>query len=218
MTRGVMRTVLRRHLHDIPKVQWAVDSELDEILNVAYGLVQKEIRKFDPEAHISWDHVDTAANVNWYPLPATFSLISVGMKSSAADTLYVPILPKRYRDIGPWQITSGAVILAANASLDQTYYTLRGQWIGIYPAPPTTIDDGIELLHCPIMSMSSDDDVPRIKVPLHMAVVYWAKILATGETDETNGETRQRLQEILGDLPTWYNISSDEPDRLQVAV
>lgn len=206
MTRGEIRTLLRRHIQDTAAVAWTTD-ELDSVINLAYANVQKEIIKADPEAHLFWDRMDTTAGTNWYPLLNSFGISHVAIKGSSSDTVWTILSPRRYRDFYTYSGTS-------------QIYTKRGQWIGVYPAPTVSVTNGLEVLHAPIMAigsgLSNDSEVPRIKTPLHLAIVYWSKLIALGDTDEQSGETRDRLQEILGDLPNWYNINNDEPARLQV--
>src|SRR5688572_32602042 len=134
MNRGTIRTMLRRQVKDTASVQFPTNSELDEVINMAYGLVQKEIRKVDPEAHLFWDTLNLDAGVNWYPLPSSFSLQRVGVKSAASDTLFKKLEYKRYDDLVE---ISGAT----------QYYSIRGQWVGIFPAPSTSITNGLELVH-----------------------------------------------------------------------
>lgn len=206
MTRGAIRTLLRRHIQDTAEVAWD-DSELDDIINLAYANVQKEIVKANPEAHLFWDRMDTTDGTNWYPLLNTFGISHVAIKATASDTRWTILKPKRYRDIYTYDGTS-------------QFYTKRGQWVGIFPAPSESVTSGLEVLHAPIMSIgagiNNDSEVPRIKTPLHLAIVYWSKLIALGDTDQQAGETRERLQEILGDIPNWYDINNDEPERLQV--
>lgn len=217
MTRAQIRTLLRKQINDVSAVQWPTNGELDEIINMAYALVQKEIRKVDAEAHIFWDHLNLDANVSWYPLPPTFSVLQINLKDPSSG-LYYPISPKRYRDIGSRKIWSGAVEVAAASISTDVHYTLRGDWIGIFPAPAADLTDGLEVMHCPIMSLGVDSEVPRIKVPLHLAIVYWAKLICLGDTDEGSGETRTRLQEMLGDIGMWYNQNGDEAEKLIVEI
>lgn len=206
MTRGTIRTVLRRNIKDPETGGEFSNAELNDIINLGYSLVQKEVRKFYPEAHLTWDYINTEVGENWYPLPPTFSVTHVGYKASATDTVWTVLgPPKAYRDLAGL-VTTGST----------TYYTRRGQWIGIFPAPTEAVTDGIEIVHNSIHSMSADGETPRVKVPLHLAILYWAKLIALGETDANAGETRQRLDEILGDIASWYDIHSDAPDRFAV--
>jgi len=202
MTRGQMRTLLRRQLQDVPEVQWPVDSELDALLNSAYTLVQKEIRKVSPTAHQFWDYINTVAGTSWYPLPQTFGIRRISLKQ--ADGTYTKLTLKDYDTI-------------KGLSGSETYYAKEGQWIGIFPAP-TTMANGIELVHVPIMEMALDADVPRIKLPLHIGIVWWAKLLALGETADATSDTKSRLQELLGDIPVWYDVTSDGPEVLGVTI
>lgn len=207
MNRGEMRDRLRRELRDVAAVEWPTDAELDDILNTAYFLVQKEIIKVKSEAHLTWDHITTQAGVYWYPLPATFGVKRVGLKAAASDTAYAKLEPKAYEDVESGY-TGDAV------------YVVMGEWIGIFPAPATAITNGIEILHSGIMSIgagpANDTEVPKVKTPLHQAIVWWAKLLALGETDEEVEKTRNRLNEVLGDLGQWYGITNDTPDMFRV--
>jgi hypothetical protein len=208
MTRGEMRALLRKQVQDVAEDQWQ-DSELDSILNLAYANVQKEIVKVDREAHLFWDYIDTVAGTSWYPLPQTFGISHVGVKLAASDTGYTVLgPPKRYRDVKDVETSS------------TTYYSIRGQWIGIFPAPGVGVTSGIELVHTPIMSigagLGNDGEVPRIKLPLHLAIVWWAKLICLGDTDEQAGEARARLAEMINDIPVWYSAHSDAVDILGV--
>jgi hypothetical protein len=49
-----------------------------------------------------------------------------------------------------------------------------------------------------------------------MGIILWAKLLLLGETDETNADTKVRIAEVLGDIPSWYESHTDEPDKLIV--
>lgn len=202
MTLAQIRTLVRRQVNDVDSVEWS-DAEMLSVINLAYAKVQKEIAKVDPEAHLFWDYMAATATVSWYPLPATFGVSEVGLKSAATDTVWTRLNKKTYEDI-------------KGLSSTENYYCLRGQWLGIFPAPSTTVANGIELIHTPIMALALDADIPRIKLPLHEAVAYWTKDILLGDTDEDSAATRQRLADIINDIPLWYQTNSDDPDRLQV--
>lgn len=216
MNRGTMRTLLRRELRDVAQVQWPTNADLDDILNYSYSVIQKEIRKHFKEAHLFWDYMNLVAGTSWYPLPQTFGISQVSAKGASTDTYYTPLKYKRYRDIGPRQIISGGSLVTQIIGT-QMNYTRRGQWIGLFPAPTVSITSGLEVMHSPIMSMGSDDEIARIKVPLHLAIVLHAKLVALGETDaDETASTLQRLGEIVNDLGEWYDESSDAEEILQV--
>lgn len=202
MNRSAMRSLLRRQLQDVPGVQWS-DSELNDMLNVSLSLVQKEVVKVDKEAHLSWDYMNLTSGVSWYPLPQTFGVSKVSAKFATTDTVYTELRRKRQADI-------------INLTGTQHYYTRRGQWLGIFPAPTVTITDGLELQHTPMYQMSADADTPRIKLPLHITIVLWAKLLLLGDTDESSGETRSRVEEAIADIPFWYSADSDDADKFIV--
>lgn len=218
MTRATIRTILRRHINDVGDangdgVQWS-DEELNEVIDTAYQLVTKEVRKIDPEAHLSWDYADIVSGRSWYDMPETFGLSHVAILDTSSG-LYIPIKQKKYEDIGPHQFWSGAVIVSgATSILDQTYYTIRGQFIGIFPTPSVSITDGLELVHFPIKALTEDCETPIIKSPLHICIAWWAKLILLGDTDGNSQETRVRLQEVLGDIAGWYNQATNASEKL----
>jgi hypothetical protein len=205
MTRLQLRDKLRRRVNEEvgdADAGWT-DAELNTELNEAYAFIQKEIYKIDHEAHLFWDLMAVTATVSWYPLPPTFGVSEFGMKSAASDTAFTRLDRKPYERI-------------KNRTGTTHYYCQRGQWLGIFPAPSTTVADGLELVHTPIMSMSADTDIPRIKLPLHEAILLKAKISVLGDTGEDPAQARQNLADIINDLPSWYELNSDDQDKLSV--
>lgn len=219
MTRGTIRTMLRRQINDVASVMYPDDEELNEAIDTAYQLVQKEVRKIDPEAHLAWDYADIVAERIWYDLPETFGLSHVAILDTESD-LYVPIKQKRYEDLAPHLVMDGGVIrtavqdLGANSLLDSTYYTIRGQFLGLFPAPTENIENGLELVHFPIKAMAEDCETPIVKTPLHVCIAWWAKLILMGDTSGDSSETRARLQEVLGDIALWYNQSTNASEKL----
>lgn len=202
MTRAQIRTRLRRFINDVDAVEWS-DAELNSEINEAYAWVQKEIRKVNPEAHLFWDTMDVTSGTSWYPLPATFAVSEFGMKSAASDTDFTRLDKKAYEDIkGLTGVTY--------------YYCRRGQWLGIFPAPSASVTNGLQLVHTPIMQLSADADIPRIKLGLHLAVAYRAAETLLGDTDENRPTMREKLGDIINDLPFWYDEDNDDADRFQV--
>jgi hypothetical protein len=203
MTRSQIKALFRRRVHDVEGVQWS-DTEQNDIVNLAYSKVQKEIVKFRRDAHLYWDTIDAVAGTSLYPLPATFGVRRVELKPTAADG-YAKLHKKEWEDI--MDLVDGVT----------NYYCLPNEnWLGIYPAPSTSVVSGIRLIHTPIMSLSTDDEVPRIKLPLHDAIALWAVLVAKGETDEDGQLAKEELANILGDAREWYEAPSDEAEKFQV--
>lgn len=204
MNRGDMRTLLRRQLQDpsASTPQWT-DGELDSLIDSAYFLIQTRVFAYDRNAHLSWDTLDTVADQSAYELPSTFGIRRVGLKASASATVYDRLKPKTYDDILESTSTTKA-------------YSKMGQFLMIFPAPETAITNGIQLLHTPIMAMNQDADIPKIKEPLHIGIVWMARIIATDEDESTDlNEVKEKLRILLDSIPTWYSVDSDENPRMQ---
>ncbi len=186
-----LRTKLRRKVQDVAEVQWT-DAELNEAINQAYYDLQAEVHVVNPESIVYFDTLDAVSGTSWYPLPPSFGIISVGLKAAAADN-YTKIAEKLYEDI-------------LNLDGTSNYYTRKGEWIGIFPAPSTSLTDGIELQHKPINTLTVDSDEPRLKLPLHNAIVLGAKIDLLGDTNEESRQDADRYGKIISRLAMWYNM------------
>src|SRR6187551_803848 len=102
MTLATIRTLLRRRLNEQTADNWD-DSTLDTLINLAYALVQKQVRKVDPEALIFWDYRNTQVGVNWYEKPSgTRGSVEVGLKGSSSDTDWTALLRKPYWVARDW--------------------------------------------------------------------------------------------------------------------
>ena len=197
MTRLQMRTMLRRFVNDVDGVEWS-DDECNQALTESYYERQGEVQAIDPEAVIFWDNMNTTSGTNWYPLPPTFGVISVGFKSASSDTSFTKLDHQLYEDIKDLDGTT-------------TYYTLRGEWLGIFPAPSASVTNGIELMHRPIHTMTIDADEPKLKLPLHRAIVLGAKLVLLGDTNEESKEDERKLEAIMKNATLWYGQQYDTP-------
>jgi len=197
MTLLTMRTLLRRFVNDVDGVEWS-DTECNQALNESYYERQGEVQAIDPEAVIFWDNIDTTAGTSWYPLPPTFGVIQASLKGSAGDTDWTKLDHQLYDDIRAMSGTS-------------VYYTLRGEWIGIFPAPSESVTNGIELMHRPIHTLTLDADQPRLKLPIHRAIVLGAKLFLLGDTNEESKEDERKLEALMKNATLWYGQQYDTP-------
>lgn len=196
MTRQTMRTLLRRFVNDVDGVEWT-DAECNEALTESYYERQGEVQAIDPEAVIFWDNMNTTSGTSWYPLPPTFGVISVGFKSASSDTTFSKLDHQLYEDIKDLTGTT-------------TYYTLRGEWLGIFPAPSASVTNGIEILHRPIHTMTVDSDEPKLKLPIHRAIVLGAKLFLLGDTNEESKEDERKLEALMKNASLWYGQQYDQ--------
>lgn len=191
MTRASIRTLLRRRLNEVVADNWS-DDVLNTLIDLAYALVLKQVRKVDPEAVLFWDYRDTAVATSWYEKPAgTRGPVEVGLKTSVADTDWSPLVRKPY-----W--------LARDWTGSERVYCHRGTYIGIFPATDLAITQGIQFIHAPTDTLAVDTDVPKVETTLHYAIVVWATLLAKGESPEDDSKDARELQRIIGDIPADY--------------
>lgn len=192
MTRATIRTLLRRRLNEQTADTWD-DNTLDTLINLAYALILKQVRKVDPEAVLFWDYRNTVAGTNWYEKPSgTRGPVEVGLKKAASDTDWKALTRKPYWIARDWTDAS------------ETVYCHRGQYIGIFPAPSASVTNGIQFLHAAADTLPTDTDVPKLETTLHYAIVLWASLIAKGESPESDTKDALELVRILGDIPADY--------------
>lgn len=190
MTRATIRTLLRRRLNEQVADNWD-DSTLNTLIDLAYALVLKQVRKVDPEALVFWDYRNTVANTNWYEKPSgTRGPVEVGLKKTSADTDWTPLKRQPYYNARDWT--------------GDTVYCHRGTYIGIFPAPTIAVVSGLQMLHAPTDALAVDTDVPKVEQTLHYAIVVWAAIIAKGESPEADTKDAAELQRLIGDIPFDY--------------
>jgi hypothetical protein len=166
------------------------------VINDSYYDLQMELQMSNPEAIVSWDTIDLTADESWYPKPPTFGLIQVGIDPTGAGS-FSKLDFKNYEDI---KGLSGT-----------TYYaTERGDWVGVYPTPDTSITDGLEFIHRPIDTLAADTDIPKLKLPLHQAICLQAKIFLLGDTNERADLDQAKLERIKERMPLLYMGAVDE--------
>ena len=192
MTRATIRTLLRRRLNETVADNWD-DSTLNTLIDLAYALVQKQVRKVDPEALLFWDYRNTVAGTNWYEKPSgTRGPVEIGLKKLSTDTDWLPLKRRPYYIARNW------------TSIDDISYCHRGRYIGIFPAPTISVTNGLQFIHAPTDTIPTDTDVPKIEETLQYGVVLWASLLAKGESPEADTKDAAELQRILGDIPQDY--------------
>lgn len=194
MTRGTMRAILQRQLNDEVGGDWS-ETELNDLLNVGCSMTQKDIIKLYPEAFVFIDETtDIVASRTYYPLPqGLWHIVEVEQMDSSGNWTTLP--PRDYH-------------IAKQAFLDgdetTVAYSRRGRNIRIWPQPDADLASGLRLAYTPTLTMAVDSDVPDIPIPLHIAIVLWAKRIAIGETSEASAPVREALQDILSDLGLYY--------------
>lgn len=206
MTFGTILTLLRRRLMEDVADQWD-DNTLNTFINLAYALVQRMVRKIDPEAMLFWDYRSSVATIHWYEKPAgTRGPVEVALKKTSADTDWKPLRRAPYYLARDW------------TNADDTVYCHRGAYIGIFPAPSTSVTNGIQFIHAPTDSMSAAADVPKLETTLHYAIVLWAALIAKGESPEDDSKDAKELARILDGIPADYGMGLDLGQPVQVNV
>jgi hypothetical protein len=194
VTRGTMRTLLRRRLNEQTADNWE-DTELNDLLNDALLQVQKYVLKVNPEAAIYVDTAHVVADQELYAWPQGFLYeIEVAILDTASNE-YEEI------DRASWSQTRRREDGAT------TQYAHHGRHFGLSPVPETSVSAGIRLRWVPSLEMADDADVPEVIPTLHPAIVLWAQKFALGETGDALDELRKEIADVVGDLGEFYRKS-----------
>jgi hypothetical protein len=192
MNRGAIRTMVRRRIQEEEADDWS-DNDLNTLINVAYALVAKQVRKVNPTFLLHWEHRDTVAGTNWYEMPeGSRGPVDIGLLISSGST-----------DVQYLCRASGEVA-RQNTNESETVYTLMGDFIGIFPAPSQSVTNGLLIIHVPTPTLAEDTDVPKLEATLHYAIVCWTALLAKGESPEDDTKEAKELSRILSDIPDDY--------------
>lgn len=182
---------MRRLLNEQTADNWD-DNTLNTLIDLAYALVLKQVRKVDAEALLFWDYRDTVAGTIWYEKPSgTRGPVEVGLKATSSDSDWTALKRVPYHSFRDW---TGS----------DTVYCHRGIYVGIKPAPSNSVTSGLQFVHAPTDALASDSEVPKLESTLHYAIVLWTTMLAKGESPEDDTKHARDLQRILGDIPLDY--------------
>ena len=202
MTLGQMRTVLRKRLQEVTADQWT-DSDLDALLNQGLARMQTLIMKVHPDAFLYRDtrNIETTEFYGW---PAgTLFVVSVETKTTGGT--FKRRLPMKYVDT-----------LETPASSESPRYARVGDFCILSPTPTEVVVGGLRIWYVPTLTMAVDADVPKIVLPLHIGIVYWAQIFALGETREVVKAIKEELAAIIADIPMWYMVTGDANSTLDI--
>lgn len=190
MTRSQIRTMLRRRVQETTADQWT-DSDLNDLINLAYQRVELDILTVNPQAFTSRYQADIVSGQDLYEKPAGFNH-ELSFKLLDDDGVY-----KRMDMLS-------FVTNEARTNESTTKYAHWGAYFHLAPTPSTSVTAGLELDFIPSLSMTDDADVPKIAHPLHMAIVYHAQLLALGETGEEQKRAAEELQILVNKIPLYY--------------
>lgn len=207
MTRGSMRSVLRRRLNEQTPHNWQ-DTELNELLNEAAFWAQRQVLRLNPLAFLAWFRTGLVANESFYKRPVgSWWEFEVAVKETAGATTYTPIDRGAYKAI-------------RTLERGQTgRWAKMGTFLALFPASVENIPDGLQIIHTPLLSMSEDTDVIDLHLSLHMMVVAQANLFALMERPETpaKNDVKVELKGYLDDMPYVYGRDSvDGVDRLWI--
>jgi hypothetical protein len=202
MTKATILELTRRQLMEETPQNWT-DVILDDIINAAYHIAQKEIMKIDPEAFLEWIRRDLISGESYYARPeGSWWPNQVRVKDPSSGK-YTRLTFKPFDIAEEWSDTP---------SYDPNgfVWARRGIYVCIFPTPAATVTAGLELIHVPTLTLTVDSDVPKIPLGLHLGIVYISKIIALGETYQNFDRDVAMVQRIMGDLSSYYSSTGGE--------
>jgi hypothetical protein len=206
MLRSEIRSLVRRHIQETTADNFA-DADINTLINTAYQLVVKQVRRVSPDEFLTIALVNTAVGTSLYNKPTGARRILEVALLAADGVTYVPLEYKNYVD--------AVQAVAADAPV----FTMRGQQYGIYPAPTAIVVNGIRVTYQPTVTLAADGDTPLVEDTLQYAIALWAALLAKGESPESDTKEASQLTQILNDIPDDYGLpQSDRAPKIGVDV
>jgi len=187
-----------RHLLQEDIAQNWTDAFLDELINHAYHITQKEVMKVDPEAFLEWVRRNLTAGESFYARPEGDWWPNQVRVKDPDTGKYSKIDFKPFDEAENVGTSSGMV------------WARCGIYICVFPEPTTTIVNGLELIHVPTLTLAVDLDIPKIPLGLHLAIPYLVKIIALGETYQNYNRDVAMVQRIMGDMGTYFSTTGGE--------
>lgn len=180
-TRESLRDWLRRRLQELTPAQWD-DTDLDSYINFGYQFTQEEIEAVENDAFAHYtDKTDLVAGQQLYPLPVNCKAPRLLEMSTNGGTSYSVIEQVGWPQTVP-QPTEAQQIEPQRA---RTVWSLQGRYIRLEPTPQTSHTDGLRLTYVPVLTMGADSDVPELTANYHANIVFYAQVLALGDTANT---------------------------------
>jgi hypothetical protein len=174
--------------------------------------METAVLQHDPEAFIEVDRTNLlVADAGLIPKPVNhIRTIDVKVKY-ATDTAYDFAVFRRND-----QIEEAIEAYESSTMEEEPYWGTYGQWIRIWPVPTADSTNGVELIFVPTLTMGADSDVPLINTHLHEGIVYRAKSIAIGDTDEESDPAAlegldKRLSVVISRIPLYYNTDGPPP-------
>lgn len=214
MTRGTMRSVLRRRLNELTQDNWT-DVMLDDLLNTSLAQVQTDVMQVVPQAFVNIWRQDITAGQEFYDKPVGLQYEYLVRLKDTGSGLYFQIRNGDYYQLQNRGLSLSTPPQQFNTLIPETKYAHLGRHLAINPIPSVTVTNGLEIIGIPTLSMALDTDVPELNLALHMLPVLWANLFALGETQESAAAVTALIDRLTSQIPLYYRQSAGDPVTLQ---
>ena len=180
------------------------DEDLIPLLNEGARYVAKKLSAINRRVNIVHDFADVNTGIWRYPAPEDL-LFEVELWYG--DPVAYP----------PSAVAPRAEKLChVEPNRSKRGYYIDGMWINLTFVPSADILGGLLLIHCAALSMIDGGDIPAIPQDLHMAIVVAAERYAVPQVGEAGKSQLAELNDLLGDLPSYYKKENAEQPSITV--
>jgi len=173
------------------------DEDLIPLLNEASRYVAKKLVAINRRINIVSDCADIVAQVVRYPMPEDFLFEFEVWYHNDNDSL-------RER------------LNAVQPQLNKRGYYMDGMWLNLTFVPTENQLCGLNVKHCAAISLIDGGDIPPIPADIHMAIVVAAERFAVPQVGEAGKQQLAELQELLGDVSSYYKQENAEAPAIGV--
>lgn len=174
------------------------DEDLVPLINEGARYVAKRLAAINRRINIVSDCADIVSGVARYPMPEDF-LFEFEVWLNPND----PLNKEQLCHVEPGRGKRG--------------YYMDGMWLNLTFTPDANVLCGLNVKHCAAISLIDDGDIPPIPADMHMAIVVAAERFAVPQVGEAGKQQLLELQELLGDVASYYKQENAEPPTISVS-
>lgn len=211
--RSQLRSGLRRLIQETVADQWT-DDNLNEALNESLQSIQEIILMIDPEAFMVWQTRNITKDVRYYLRPTDIIWdVEFSYSDDPASKDYDPLDRVPFRSL---RSDSGGRKHTEVPSDPNLQYAKVGAYHYLGWNPDKTIEDALQSVYVPWLTMDEDEDVPAISLGYHRMIKVDAAIKILQETPEDTTKLEEERAEFVEKLRRYYRSQAVTPDKIEL--
>lgn len=207
MTRGTMRTMVRRRLMETTANHWS-DSNVNDLIDLGIQAVQTMIMAIDPERFVFLYQRDIVADNDLYEWPVGMDYAYGVYLLNSSTGNYEPL-----EKVDSWRAIASNYAAEDDAT---TRYARLGQYVMLSPKPATTIANGLRIFFHPTLTAADDATVPLIPIRTHYLACLLAARFGLPQAGQDRDEIDKEIAPLVQEMPRWYRAGTTAPNQISL--